>query len=205
MQRLARTAFVLALCVILPLRLSAQIGTQDAADLKEIAAYKLSMETVHKFENAIQFYVEEAKKDPKVQAQMKLKAQVEELKKKDELTDDEQTKLEKLEQELEEAQSKENAEAKNANTLSEMADVAAKNPMLNNALRRAGLTPREYAVFTMALFQSMMFSQLKKSGNLNAVPKELKMNSANVTFVEEHEAELMAMSERMKKENPQDR
>ena len=195
MKRFVRPLAV-AMSMALPFTVSAQSPAANDADMKEIARYTLTMETVHKFEKAMGFMMEEAKKDPKYATQIKLKAQIDSLEKKDELTDDEQTKLDSLREQLERAEAADNTnDMSRANTIAEMADAASKMPIVANSLRRAGLTPREYAVFTMAFLQASMYQSMKQAG-IKEVPKE--MNPANAKFVDAHMAELAAMQERMK-------
>ncbi len=195
MPTLIRTlAIAFTLCAAAAPRLAGQY--ENDPDMKEIAAYRLTMETVRKFETAMRYFEAEMMKDPRVQAQVKLQGEVDALKKKEELTDAEQARLEQLEQQLDASES--SLSMGKANTLSEMATEAAKTPALATALRRAGLTPREYAVFTLAYMQAMMYHGMKKAGYAKTLPKG--MNPANAAFAEQHEAELTAMSERMSKE-----
>lgn len=201
MQQLARTlVFATIALASTTSAISAQTGIADA-DSKEIAAYTLTMATVNKFETAMRAFATEMKKDPRVQQQMKLKNEIDALKKKEELTDAEQTRLESLEQQLEEAKDRMQGEMNigKAETLSEMATQASRIPQLVTALKSAGLTPREYAVFTLALFQASAYAGLQKAGMVKDIPANV--NRAQIKFVLDHEAEIRALTERMKEES----
>ena len=182
--------------------LDAQGSGLSPADTKEIASYTLTMDAMRKYEATLRAYTNEMKKDPKVQKLMKLQAEVAALKKKDEPTDADQeritaleTQVETLEEQLDDADI---GALFNSNSISEMADMAAKAPRFSVALRSAGFKPREYAVFAMALFQASMYAGMKKSGVLKDkdIPKHI--SRAQLKFVEDHEAEFKAMQERFK-------
>jgi hypothetical protein len=66
-----------------------------------------------------------------------------------------------------------------------------KFPPMANGLRKAGMSPREYATFMLAMVQASMVAGFRKSGMIKELPPEV--NPENVKFVEEHEAELKAM------------
>lgn len=195
MPTLSRTLTIaFALCAAAAPRLAGQ--NQSDPDVKEIATYRLTMETLRKYESAMRYLESEMMKDPRARAHVKLQAQVDALENKEERTEAEQAQLEQLRERLE--ASEEAMSMGNPQTISEMADQAVKTPPLANALRRAGLKPREYAVFTLALMQAMMYHGMKKQGFLKEPPKD--MNPANAAFVARYEAELAAMTEGLKKE-----
>jgi hypothetical protein len=201
MQKLARTFAVasMALAAFAP-ALSAQKQQGSDADTREIAAYRLSMDGLKKMENAMQAFAAAAKKDPRYAKQMKLKAQIDTLKNKEDLSDAESEKLETLQQELEQAEaSTDDGSVSKAQSLTEMAAAMDRQPMLANALKSAGLTAREYSVMSMALLQASMWAGMKKQGMVKEkdIPKDV--NPANIAFVEQHQAEMAALTERMKK------
>jgi hypothetical protein len=68
-------------------------------------------------------------------------------------------------------------------------------PEFAAAIHKAGLSSREYLVFTMAVFQSAMYSGLRKQGT--KLPPDV--NQANVDFVDRHQAEIQQLSQDMKK------
>ncbi|HJR58649.1 MAG TPA: hypothetical protein VJ813_04605 [Vicinamibacterales bacterium] len=165
-----------------------------SGDEKELAAYRLTMPTVKKTMAALQSLAEEAAKDPKVQELTKLKAQIEALAAKDELTEAEQAQLEKLNERKEALENERDRESssKNPETLADMEAQIKKYPGALSALAREGLTPREVARCMMALLQASLiegFSQGK--ADLNNLPAGV--NPDNVRFVRENKAELEAM------------
>ena len=166
------------------------------ADEKELAAYKLTMPAVKKTMAVIQGLAEEAAKDPKFQEMQKLKAQIDALQEKEELTEAEQAQLEKL---IERRDAMENAEDagevdpfKNSNTIADMAAAIKAHPGAMRIMAREGLTPRDYAKTMLTLLQATLiegFSQGKV--DLKKLPPGV--NPDNILFVREHKAELEAM------------
>jgi hypothetical protein len=169
-----------------------------SADEKELAAYTLTMPTVRKVAAVTKRFAEEAARDPKVMERGKLKARLDVLQEKEELTEAETAEMEKLaerlealEQEIDEA----DVSADNA-SLAGMEASFRKYPAVMRALAAEGLTPREYARCMMALLQAAMvegFSQGK--ADLSNLPKGV--NPENVRFVRENKAELEALQKEM--------
>lgn len=175
---------------------SAQKTSADS-DEKEIQAYRLTMPAVKKWEAITRHMAAWAKTDPETQAHIKLQGTIDSLREKDELTEAEQARLEKLEQQLEAMDKSSDSESDDGLTLAQMAAQFAKFKPMADALRRAGMTPREYAVFSLAMFQAHGFAQLKKSGMVKEIPKGV--NVENIKFVETHFTELNALMEEMQK------
>jgi hypothetical protein len=176
----------------------------QSADEKALAAYRLNMATVRKVAAATQAFAAEQAKDPKVQALTKLRAEIKALEDKDELTDAESEKLDKL-REREEALEQEidaandGTSPNDSQTLADMEAGIKKVPQAVAILAREGITPREYTLCMMALLQSAMiegFSQGK--ADLNNLPAGV--NPENVRFVREHKAELEALQKMMANE-----
>lgn len=65
-------------------------------------------------------------------------------------------------------------------------------PRFTAALRQHGLTPRDYALTTLVLFQSAFIAATQKSGALKQLPDNA--NPANVDFVTKNEAALKAIT-----------
>lgn len=191
MKHHTRTAVVALLVTAMPAALAAQGAKLAAADARELASYRLTMETVRKVQTATRSMVAELKKDPKFQRQMKLEADIERLNKKEELTEAEQERLAALEEEKERLEESSELNLGSATSLDEMEASVKKMPVVANALARAGLSPREYGTFMMAMIQASMVAGFKKAGMIKEVPRDV--NPDNVKFVEEHEAELKAM------------
>jgi len=162
-------------------------------DEKELAAYRLTLPTVRKVAAVMKAFADEAAQDPRAKEMAKIKTEIEELGKKDELTEAEQAKIDKLHERRqaleEEAANSPDRDGNNAKTLDEMEAQVRKHPAALRALASQGLTPREYAKATMALLLASMvegFSQGK--ADLEKLPPGV--NAENVRFVREYKAEL---------------
>lgn len=173
----------------------------QSADEKALAAYRLDMATVRKVAAVTQAFAAEEAKDPKVQALTKLRAEIKALEDKDELTEAESEKLDRL-REREEALEQEidaaddGKSSNNNQTLADMEASIRKEPRAMAILSREGLSPREFTLCTMALLQAAMiegFSQGK--ADLKNLPPGV--NPENVRFVREHKAELEALQKVM--------
>lgn len=173
----------------------------QSADEKALASYRLNMATVRKVTAATQALAAEQAKDPRMQELVKLRAEIKALEDKDELTDAESEKLEKLrerEEALEETMARAD-DAKDTNDNQTLADMEAsikKMPQAVAILAREGVTPREYTLCMMALLQAAMvegFSQGK--ADLTKLPAGV--NPDNVRFVRENKAELEALQKMM--------
>lgn len=175
----------------MPGALAAQGAKLAAADARELASYRLTMETVKKVQTATRLMVTELRKDPTFQRQMKLEAEIEALSKKEELTGAEQERLTALEEEKERLEESSELNLGSATSLDEMEASVKKMPVVASALARAGLSPREYGTFMMAMIQASMVAGFRKAGMIKELPRDV--NPENVKFVEEHEAELKAM------------
>jgi hypothetical protein len=72
-----------------------------------------------------------------------------------------------------------------------MAAGIQKEPRLAGALRREGLTPREFSKFMLAMLQAGFAAGMQKAGLLKTTPEGT--NAANIKWVIEHEADLKKM------------
>ena len=184
---------------------NAQSSGFSAADSKELASYRLTMETTKKVYALMRALMQEMASDPKFQALQKTKAEIEALSKKDELTDAESERLEKLQMQAEQQedaleQATGGLNLNDAQNLNEMEAAIKANPRLMGALSKAGLTARDYSKYILASLMAGMVAGFQKSGVLKELPKELKeVNPDNVKFILEHEAELTAMQKEMEK------
>lgn len=185
--------------LLIPAAAHAQGAGASDPDLKEVAAYRLSIPALNKVLQATKNLTAAAKNDPRFQKQAALEAEIKKLEAKDELTDADEARLEKLRAEADEAEEKLDVAA-DTNTLSEMAARIEKEPLAAKALADAGITAREYAKFALAYFQAGMVASLLDSGTIKEVPPELAatMNVENLKFVREHATELEAFSQEMK-------
>jgi len=190
---------VLCAFVLIPAAAHAQAGTANDPDLKEILAYRLSTPALNKVVQATKNLAEAARNDPRFTKQAALKAEIKKLQDKEERTEAEDARLEKLREEAEQAEQALNV-ANNTNTLSEMAAAIEKEPLAAKALAGAGISAREYGKFILAYFQAGMVAGMLKQGVIKELPKEMTatVNMENVTWVQEHEAELEAFQKTMK-------
>lgn len=187
---------------------TADVAAQKAlsADEKELAAYTLTMPTVRKMAAATKALAQEMARDPKMIERDKLKARLEALQEKDELTDAETAEIEKLAERLEALEEEiDKADISDGNaTLADMEATLKKHPGATRALAAEGLTAREYARCMMALLQAAMiegFSQGK--ADLTNLPPGV--NPANVRFVRENRVELEAIQKEMAGPGKKDR
>lgn len=166
-----------------------------SADEKELAAYRLTLPTVKKLAAVMQSLAEEAAQDPKAKEIAGIRAEIKELQKKDELTEAEGAKLEKLlerEQALEDEEDITSNPRRNAETLAEMEAQIKRFPSAVRALAREGLTAREYARATMALLQAAMVESFSQ-GKADLAKLPPGVNPENVRFVRENKTELEAL------------
>jgi hypothetical protein len=169
-----------------------------SADEKELAAYTLTMPTVKKVAAAMRTLNEMAAQEPKARELAKVNQEIETLERKDELTEADEQKLEKLRERasaLEEELDKSD-NSPSANTIDEMVAQINKHPGATAALAKEGLSARELAKCTLALFQAAMVKGFAQ-GKVDMTKLPAGINPANVKFVEEHEAELAEIQKEM--------
>ncbi len=92
-------------------------------------------------------------------------------------------------------------ESDNAESLDDMVKRMDAVPGARKSIEGAGLTTRQYAVITMAIFQAA-FAQfaIEQGADPAKVAKDAGVNPANIRFVKEHKAEL----EKLKKPGGED-
>jgi hypothetical protein len=175
--------------------LPASLHVQADADTREVAAYQLTAPTLQKVAAAHQQLATAMKSDPRVARLAQLKAEKKQLEAKKELTDAEQERLDALETEIEAAEESLPSPLDNAKTLSDVEANIRKQPLLASSLKSAGLAPREYGTFMLALVQASLVHGLQQSGAVKDIPAELKqqVNQDNVKFVAAHESEIARM------------
>lgn len=174
-----------------PVALGAQTLTQTDADTKEVLSYRLTMDAYRKVAVAYQALAEEQKKDPNYQALSRVKTEREALQKKEEPTDADLQRIEELqtkEREIQDTIDKAEIKMKDNATLAEFAAELEREPRIAAALRKGGISAREFATFTFAMVAAGFAAGLQKAGMLKELPKEV--NAENVKFILEHEAEL---------------
>ena len=202
-QRTLSAGFALVLAFTSVAAAQGVQGTDDP-DYKEIVAYRLTMPTVQKMGQATRNMAEAIKNDPRFKRQQAVEAELKKIAAKDDLTDADQARIEKLEKELEELENSSGLSSENTKTLSDMANAIKKEPAIAKALADAGVDAREYAKFMLAYFQAAMVHGMMKSGLVKEVPKDLaaSVNMENVKFVAEHEKEFEAFGKEMQALRP---
>ena len=78
-------------------------------------------------------------------------------------------------------------------TIEQMIDNAESSRIVKEAAQKAGSTPREYVLVSMAYMQSAMASammQMQPNANQDSLARLAKVNPANIEFIRENEAEL---------------
>jgi len=186
------------LSVLLAILLSTPALAQTRAansdrDMKEIAAYHLSMDRFHALDRAMHDMVVELKNDPRFQQHMKEDAELTALQNKENPTAADQKRIEELQAAAERFDAETADIMGNGESLAAMEAGIKKLPPLANALQKNGISPREYATFTLALLQAGMAAAFKKSGQLKTLPPGV--NAENVQFVLDHEAEIQRLQE----------
>jgi hypothetical protein len=168
------------------------------ADEKEIEAYRLTLPALKKYEAVADHLAAWAKTNPEVQAHIRLQASIDSLSKKEELTEAEEARLEKLREQLEKIEA--SNEPQKMDDDMDIADVVAeitKHKPMVDALQKAGISAREYVVFSFALLEAGMYAAMKQQGMINDIPKDA--NAANIRFVEQNGPALQAAGAKMDK------
>jgi hypothetical protein len=152
--------FSSVLTLSLVVSLSPALGPQNAKtdpDLKALASYTLTMDTLNKVERVYRDLAAAVKADPTLESKM------------DAMSDADDSH----------------------DSLADMARKFQAIPPLDAALRKEGMTAREYAIFNMALLQAGMAAGAQKMGA--KLPDSV--NPANVKFVKDHEADLQKLQQ----------
>lgn len=171
---------------------ASQTTSQSDADTKEIAAYRLTMPGLKKVAAITRAVADEMRNDPRFQEIQKLEEEIEALEKKEELSEAEQARIEKLRERKEALEDSAESPLSSSGTLNDMEAGIRKTPALINALKREGMTPREYSKFWLAFLQAAMVHGLQKAGMASkTLPAEI--NAENVKFIADHEAEIEAL------------
>jgi hypothetical protein len=171
-------------------------------DLKELAAYRLTKATLDKYRAAMPAIAKALMADPRLQEAARLEAEREKLEMKDELTAADAARIEQIDARLEAIEQATELPFSEG-SLSEIEAGIRARPALAAALQANGLAPREFATFTLVLFQASRVVGLEKAGLLKELPKEIARE--NVEFVRQHEAELAQMQKELEARAPGDK
>jgi hypothetical protein len=195
MRRTLTASFVLAALtgpgLAAPASAHGQAPAPDA-DTREVVAYALTAPALQKVAAAHRQLATAMKADPRVVRLQRLRAEKKQLEAKEEPSEAETARLEELEAEIAAAEEALPSPLDGASSLRDLEANIRKEPLLAAALQSAGLAPREYGTFMLALVQASMVHGLQKSGVVKEIPKDLRaqVNLANVQFVAAHEAEI---------------
>jgi hypothetical protein len=88
----------------------------------------------------------------------------------------------------------------NDGSLDQMVKRIEDNKMANDAVRKAGLSAREYTMITFAMMQAAMAAsvlQMRPNDNQDSLAREMKANPENIKFMQEHQAEFARRQEEM--------
>jgi small-conductance mechanosensitive channel len=181
---------------------TAQTGRRASAasadpDMKELAAYTLTMDTVNRVDRAMHAMAANMAKDPKYAEQMKLQKELEALKKKDDTTAAEDKRMEQIEARLEQLEAESSKDTGDTNSISDMERKINAMPVMANALKQEGVSARDFAKFSLAMLQASFAVGAKQMTAKSGKPFQLPegVNPANIKFVEEHQAELKKLQD----------
>ena len=88
-------------------------------------------------------------------------------------------------------------------SIDDMARNIESEPVMNDAIRSAGLSAREFALITMSMMQSAMAASVLKmrpNDNQDSLIREMKANPDNIKFYREHEAEITRKTQELQAE-----
>lgn len=194
-MKIVRSAIVLAaMAVAMAVMMAAPAAAQQDADAQELAAYRLTKEGLDRYTATMRALPGELRRDPRFAEMGKLQAELDRLQEKDDPTDADVKRMEAIEARLEQLDEATDMSMSDGS----LADIEAgirKNPALAAAIKAGGMTPREYAKFTLVLFQASMAVGMQKAGLLKELPKEIA--PANLKFVEQYEQELVKLQKDM--------
>jgi hypothetical protein len=165
----------------------------DAADMAELAAYRLNTATLQKVTAVMQHFVAALETDPKYQPFVAAQKELAALDRKPSRTASDERRMDALAEQLE--QMPPEMVPADAATLTDMERGIAAMPHMAEALAKAGLTAREYAKFNLTMLQAGMLAGMKKAGQLRQLPPGASME--NVQFMIDHEREIAALSAQM--------
>lgn len=164
------------------------------ADVKELAQYTLTMDALNRVDRVTKTAMALMEKDPRYAERFKIGKELAALRKKAQPTEAEQKRIEELEAKAEQLDQKDDPDDSDVKTLTDMEKKIDSMPPLATALKQEGMSAREYAKFTLASMQAALAAAvMKMPGAKKALPASI--NPANVTFVQEHEADFKRLQD----------
>ena len=86
------------------------------------------------------------------------------------------------------------ADPAKVHTLDDLAAQAVSgDPRISPLIKRYGFTPREFLLANIALMNAAMVEQSKAQPELASQIDQTKVNQANVSFIEAHQAQIQAL------------
>jgi hypothetical protein len=189
------TALLLAATSIVSGNAQARQSRTADSDMAEIQAYRLTVPAMQKVTTAMKAIAQAMQNDPKYREIAAAKRELKALQQKDEPTEADEQKMTALQEQVEKLEAVNTIDMGKNETLSDMEKNIAKVPQFAAALQSAGLTPREYAKFQLAVLQAGFAAAMKKAGQLKELPAGV--SPENVQFMIDHEAEFAALGKAM--------
>jgi chaperonin cofactor prefoldin len=199
-----QVAFAAACAAVLLTAVAPAQGRQKSAadqDAAALRAYRMTPATLQKVSAAVHTFAQAMQNDPTYKSAMAASQELEALQDKDERTEAENHRVAVLEKQVEDAEKEFQALSGSSDadegsaTLADMARNIARVPHMADALKSAGLSPRELATFEMAMLQAGFAAGFKKAGMLKELPPGV--SPENVQFVLDHEAEIKQIQQEM--------
>jgi hypothetical protein len=184
-------ASVVLVSLVPPASLRAQAAASDP-DTREVAAYRLTDAALQKVAAAHRQLAVAMKADPRVARLAGLRAEKKALEAREEPSEAEAARLDEIAGEIDSAEQSLRSPLEGAKTLGDLEARIRNQPLLAGALKSAGLAPREYGTFMLALVQASLVHGLQKAGAAKGIPAELegRLDPENVKFVAAHETEI---------------
>jgi DNA repair ATPase RecN len=171
---------------------------QEDPDTREVLAYRLTMPKLRQLNDVLIDYKARKEADPAYQQLLQKKKELEALYEKDELTEADERRVERLEAEIQEAEEAEALDTEDE-SLAAMAARLDSDRHAAAALKRAGLSAREAATMQLAFLQAAVTAELLEAGAIKQIPPEV--NAENVRFYQTHKAEIAALTALRSQEN----
>jgi len=185
---LAHTTLLLALAAA---PAAAQANT-TAADTREVQAYRLTMPKLNQLNQAMADLHRQRDADPAYQRLLNKKKELATLSEKDDPTEADGERMDKLQAEIEEAERADDGPEDPDQSLSAMAQRMAADPRIAAALKRASLAAREAATMQLALLQVAFAVGMLESGTIKEIPRDV--NPDNVNFYRANRAAIEALT-----------
>ena len=188
-----RTPLALTILLISLAPVPAAAQATANADTREVQAYRLTLPKLKQLNAAMADLHRQREAEPGYQQLLKKKKELAVLREKEDPTDSDGERMDRLEAEIREAEEAEDgSEDTKDQSLTTMAQRMAADPGIAGALKRAGLAPREAATMQLAFFQGAFAVGLLEAGTIKEIPKDV--NPDNVKFLQANRAEIKALT-----------